>query len=406
MRSTYCIILTICLTLCFLAVVPKDASADRVEAILSDHTCTDISGIPVQAIEEAKDLLRISYGHTSHGSQPIFGMRVLMEDPSHAGLYDFTDDGTVMAGALSIHDWTPAGDLGNVDWPERTRAYLAGEGSDRNVVIWSWCGQVSGASEQYINDYLADMSALEIEYPNKTFVYMTGHLDGTGEQGNLHQRNNQIRDYCIANNKVLFDFADIESYNPDGDYFRDLFATDSCNYDGGNWADEWCAENAEGPLCFDCNCAHSQPLNCNIKGRAFWWLLATIAGWNPEGAATTACDLVCQPASGTLPFQVRFTTTLTNIYTGFTRKLAGRIDVELAGGNRISRWRSGSTNIPAGESKIFNWSNTLPATSSMVGQSTFTLVCIDLTPPPYNQPPYPPAGHSDSSSCSVTGVAP
>ena len=30
----------------------------------------------------------------------------------------------------------------------------------------------------------------------------------------------------------------------------------------------------------------------------------------------------------------------------------------------------------------------------------------DVTPPPYNQPPYPPEGDSDSDSCVVTGVAP
>ncbi len=71
---------------------------------------------------------------------------------------------------------------------------------------------------------------LEAEYPDVTFVYMTGHLDGTGEEGNLFQRNNQIRDFCLANDKVLFDFADIESYDPDGNYFLRPFATDSCDY--------------------------------------------------------------------------------------------------------------------------------------------------------------------------------
>ena len=45
---------------------------------------------------------------------------------------------------------------------------------------------------------------------------MTGHLDGGGTAGNLNVRNNQIRNYCIANDKILFDFADIESYKPNG----------------------------------------------------------------------------------------------------------------------------------------------------------------------------------------------
>ncbi len=31
---------------------------------------------------------------------------------------------------------------------------------------------------------------------------------------------------------------------------------------------------------------------------------------------------------------------------------------------------------------------------------------VDVTPVPYNQPPYPPAGDSDSSSCTVVANAP
>jgi len=261
-----------------MSVLPLPATAARNEPLIVDHTCTDLNAIPATAVVEAKNLLRVCYGHTSHGSQPIFGMRVLMDDPSHEGLYDFTDDGTVVDGALSIKDWTPAGDLGNADWPERTRDYLDGEGTDRNVVIWSWCGQVSNASVQTINDYLANMSELEAEYPELTFIYMTGHLDGTESTGNLHLRNEQIRDYCLANNKVLFDFADIERYDPDGTDFLDLGVNDTCNYDGGNWAEEWCGAHPGSELCEDCNCAHSHPLNCNLKGRAFWWMFTHIAG--------------------------------------------------------------------------------------------------------------------------------
>ena len=49
------------------------------------------------------------------------------------------------------------------------------------------------------------MNKLENEYPNVHFVYMTGHLDGSGLNGNLHIRNEQIRNYCKNNNKILFD---------------------------------------------------------------------------------------------------------------------------------------------------------------------------------------------------------
>jgi len=148
--------------------------------------------------------------------------------------------------------------------------------------MWSWCGGVSDNTLDGINAYLNAMNQLELDYPNVKFVYMTGHLDGSGLEGNLHIRNNQIRDFCRTHNKILLDFADIESYDPDGNFFLDKYADDNCDYIGGNWAINWCNSHPGSQLCSYCDCAHSQPLNCNLKGRAFWWMLARIAGWNGQ----------------------------------------------------------------------------------------------------------------------------
>ena len=71
------------------------------------------------------------------------------------------------------------------------------------------------------------MSQLEADYPDVVFIYMTGHLDGTGPDGNLYARNNQIRAFANAHDKILFDFADIESYDPDGQYYPN--ASDDCD---------------------------------------------------------------------------------------------------------------------------------------------------------------------------------
>jgi hypothetical protein len=257
-------------------------------AILINHTTIDIDAIPQAATEQAKSTLHIAYGHTSHGSQLIDGMTGLID--FKGALYSFNDGGT--DGALDLKDrpFSGASDLGNPNltaWAQATRDYLDDHPAT-NVVIWSWCGQVSSASEDDIINYLALMSNLETDYPNVKFVYMTGHLDGYGLTGNLHIRNEQIRSYCAANKKTLYDFADIESYNPDGVYFGDKDANDNCDYDGdndgyfdGNWAIEW--QNAHPGEWYDCPSAHSQPLNANLKAYAAWWLWARLAGWEGPG---------------------------------------------------------------------------------------------------------------------------
>ncbi len=42
----------------------------------------------------------------------------------------------------------------------------------------------------------------------------------------------------------------------------------------------------------------------------------------------------------------------------------------------------------------------------MIGTNTFLLTAEDITAAPYNQPPYLPAGDTDTASCTVEGIAP
>jgi hypothetical protein len=219
--------------------------------------------IPSTSIAAVPAAFHIFYGHTSHGSQLITGLDMLA-----AVSTDYPP-------ASAFHMQEYDGDLGtegDLAWVDATRSALQAPGNNINLVMWSWCGGVSGNTEAGINAYLTAMDQLAHDYPAVTFVYMTGHLDGTGPGDSLYRGNDQIRAWCAQQSRVLFDFADIESYDPAGNHYPS--DSDACE-----WCATWCASH-DCPTCGEC--AHSHCFNCYQKGRAFWWLLARLAGWEGQ----------------------------------------------------------------------------------------------------------------------------
>lgn len=281
--------------------------------IIVDHNSTSLGNIPATYITQAKSTLHIAYEHTSHGSQIIDGMTGLFNWKGSA--YAWNNGG--LNGALDIHDngITGGTDLGAPDftsWAASTRTYLRNSAnSNVNVVMWAWCGQLSTASETDVNTYLGLMNALETDYPLIKFVYMTGHLDGTGTSGNLHRRNEQIRNYCRNNRKILYDFADIESYDPDNNYYLNRAANDNCDYDSNNdgspdrnWAETWQNSHTVNVDWYYCNSAHSKPLNANRKAYAAWWLWARLTGWNGSPPVIPVSSISVSGAGGSTVISV------------------------------------------------------------------------------------------------------
>jgi hypothetical protein len=278
-------------------------------ALIIDHTCVDITQIPESAILAAKESLHIAYGHTSHGSQITSGMSGLISFANGGGkglslpedIFEFNNGGT--GGALDLEQGDGYGD-GWLDhdcgyypgWVEETREYLDDPShSDVNVIMWSWCGQVSSKYSSGVlwDQYLGPMTQLEEDYPHVTFIYMTGHVDINNDANNK-AANDSIRSYCENNDKWLFDFADFDRNDPDGNYYK--FCHDNCDYYDtvggtvlGNWALEWQNEHEEGVDWYNCSSAHSQALNANQKAYGAWWMWARLAGW--EGPAGVEEDL-------------------------------------------------------------------------------------------------------------------
>ncbi len=142
------------------------------------------------------------------------------------------------------------------------------------------------------------------------------------------------------------------------------------------------------------------------------------SGWNVDdmeiwglGSGTTpptdtvAVAIGCNPDSGVLPFTTQMAVSLINLTTE-NRRVAGRINMVIGNGTSYTNWRAGWTNLSPAETYNSLWNQSLPGLASLVGSNVFTLLGADVTPAPYNQPPFAPAGDTDTDSCTVIATAP
>jgi hypothetical protein len=138
------------------------------------------------------------------------------------------------------------------------------------------------------NDYdVYDLVAFENQHPDKVLIYWTTSLSrgiGTAVSDSF---NDQMRQFAIANDKILFDVADILAHDPDGNPCYDN--RDGVPFDNGNNSENY----PDDGLNLLAICQHyttetdgghlgSVSAGKIRVAKAYWVLMAQIAGWEPN----------------------------------------------------------------------------------------------------------------------------
>jgi len=144
-------------------------------------------------------------------------------------------------------------------------------------------------NDERMSTYLSSLERFNNNTENTTVIYLTAVTDDNTYNGpdyigyrgwRVTKYNQEIRDAAIQlDDGILFDQAEIENWNVDNTERRiDYWVDDQ----GITRQLELRHQDYNGD-----GCAHGNPEVCLKKGKAFWWMMARVAGWD----GTPACHI-------------------------------------------------------------------------------------------------------------------
>lgn len=247
----------------------QEGGAAEHPALVVDHTCVDAADrtIPAAALDRAR-AARVLLAHQSVGFDVIRGLEALStQQPQRYGL----EIGHMIQ--PQWYQWKKRG-LGEffcgrngsaesklTAFAERLRGGLAEQVQIASVKLCYADLLEQHDPEQIFGAYARTLAALEQEYQAIRFVWWTIPVMRTERlQAKRTRFNELMRAYVAEHHKTLFDLADIESHDPDGNPVT----------------------GPGGPMLFAGYARDQGHLNdqgAQRVARAWWWLQARLTGW-------------------------------------------------------------------------------------------------------------------------------
>ncbi|WP_437731791.1 hypothetical protein [Sorangium sp. So ce1335] len=254
-----------------------DPDPDPGNARTFDHRHTALDVIPASCLDALRSGNFIfHYAHRSHGSQIIVGAESIEAgNPAYGFKAEYCDVPSE-TDVFPMWDGMTDGNLvhGEQYWASQDgiddlRAILRAHPEIR-YSMWSWSSEISEQTEEDVQRYLDTLDALGQEFPEVTFIYMTGPGDEEYAGVNRAKRNQQIRDFCRDHGKILYDFEDLDVHW-NGERHTAVVDGEEIPMQHPHF-DVDTSGNAEYEH------THTTQDSCVVKASAFWRMMAELEG--------------------------------------------------------------------------------------------------------------------------------